>query len=173
VTHAVLSRLRQRLHGIAGVLLEDKGPVLAVHYRRVTARDVPHVLEIVSSVATELGPLIRIIEGSGVFEFCPGRGFGKGSALLSAWEEFGVPATATCLYFGNDVTDEDVFVALPPDSVTVHIGSFRDRTAARYLAETPDRVLDALEDLDQVIAARENGDVTDEPFKSAGRTPPL
>lgn len=172
VTRSVLAILQHRLYGIMGTQIEDKGPVLAVHYRRVSSREVPHVLEIVRSVAAELGPLIRIIEGSGVFEFCPGRVFGKGSALLTAWAESGIPASATCLYFGNDVTDEDVFAVLPPEAITVHVGDPSDQSGARYLTDTPARVLDSLEDLDQIIAARDDGDVAEDASGSLGRTPP-
>jgi trehalose-phosphatase len=171
VTRSVLLLLEKRLRGIMGTQLEDKGPVLAVHYRRVSSREVPHVLEIVRAVAADLGPMIRVIEGSGVFEFCPGRPFGKGSALLTAWAEFGVPGSATCLYFGNDVTDEDVFAVLPPDAITVHVGDQTDRSGARYVVDTPARVLDALEDLDQMIANRDDGDVAEDVLGSLGRTP--
>lgn len=154
VTHAALILLEKRLNGIAGVHVEDKGPVVAVHYRRVSDGAVPRLLEIVNTVAAELGPTIRVVKESSVFEFCPRRVSGKGSALLGAWAEFGVPAGATCLYFGDDATDEDVFLALPADAVTVHVGARGDASAARYVVDTPGRVLDALEQLDDVIAAR-------------------
>ncbi len=154
ITHTALVLLKERLNAIAGVHVEDKGPVVAVHYRQVPEIAIPRLLEIVRAVADQLGPSIRVVEERRVFEFCPARVSGKSSALLSAWAEFGVPASATCLYFGDDITDEDVFRALPADAVTVHVGAGGDPSAARYVVDTPGRVLDALEQLDDVIAAR-------------------
>ena len=47
------------------------------------------------------------------------------------------------VYFGDDVTDEDVFTVLTPTDVGVKVGE--GATAARYRVEGPEQAAEALD----------------------------
>jgi len=95
------------LGGLPGVLLEEKGPVLAVHYR--LAPDPERARELVLG-AVRLSPAARafqVHEGKMVVELRPPLGIDKGRAarlLARRWR--GV------LALGDDTTDADMFRAL-------------------------------------------------------------
>lgn len=91
-----------------GVQLENKGPLLAVHYRRAAdpeARE--RILEAVAR-STAAGRF-RIHEGRKVIELRPPVDIDKGTALESLARRSGLRA-ALCL--GDDITDLDMFDAL-------------------------------------------------------------
>lgn len=109
---AILAPLRPLLTAFTatrpGLLLEDKGGSLALHYRRP-----PQYGAAVCQRAREIAaaePRLRLIEGRKVVEFVP-RGNDKGQAIA---EFLGEPPFAGRLpvYVGDDTTDEDGFAAV-------------------------------------------------------------
>jgi trehalose 6-phosphate phosphatase len=109
---AILAPLRPLLGAFAatrpGLLLEDKGGSLALHYRLG-----PQYAGAVCQRAREIAaaePRLRLIEGRKVVEFVP-RGSDKGRAISEFLAE---PPFAGRLpvYAGDDTTDEDGFVAV-------------------------------------------------------------
>jgi trehalose 6-phosphate phosphatase len=98
-----LARLRLRLSSISGVVFEDKGAGLAIHYRR--ARNRPAALAAIREATADL-PEPRIIEGLLVVDLLPRRGPSKATALQAEWRRL---RCQTALYLGDDQTDEDVF----------------------------------------------------------------
>jgi trehalose 6-phosphate phosphatase len=136
---ALLQRLRSRLAAYAaarpGLLLEDKGGSLALHYRLVPQRG-PALLRLARRLAVA-EPALRIIAGRKVVEFQP-RGADKGQAILAFLEE---PPFAgrRPVFAGDDVTDEDAFAAVNRGGglgVKVCDGETRTRaTAAHFQLE--------------------------------------
>jgi trehalose-6-phosphatase len=59
---------------------------------------------------------------------------------------------ALALYIGDDRTDEEAFRRLPPDAITIRVGSRDLETAARYVVPGPVEVQTFLT---RVAAARE------------------
>jgi trehalose 6-phosphate synthase/phosphatase len=122
--------------------VEAKGASIAWHYRlaaRAFGAAQARELRLALSKALADAP-IDIMEGKRVLEVRP-RGAGK--ALVVQWLLSHEPAPALLVAFGDDRTDEELFAALPPGSVSVHVGAgatmathrLRDWTAARrYLA---------------------------------------
>lgn len=109
---AILGPLRPVLTAFAaarpGLLLEDKGGSLALHYRLA-----PHYAAAVCHRAREIAaaePQLRLIEGRKVVEFVP-CGSDKGAAIADFLAE---PPFAGRIpvYAGDDTTDEDGFVAV-------------------------------------------------------------
>jgi trehalose 6-phosphate phosphatase len=106
---AVRAELTRRAAGHPGLLLEDKGASLAVHYR-----ERPHLAAIVeqwlSHAQAHLGPGFRIQEGVCVRELVPAIAT-KGGAVEAFLTE---PAFAGKMpvFIGDDVTDLDAFSAV-------------------------------------------------------------
>jgi len=109
---AVLAPLRPLLTAFTaprpGLLLEDKGGSLALHYRLA-----PRYGAAVCQRAREIAaaePRLRLIEGRKVVEFVP-RGSDKGKAIGEFLAE---PPFAgrVPVYAGDDTTDEDGFAAV-------------------------------------------------------------
>ncbi|MFH0977143.1 MAG: trehalose-phosphatase [Spirochaetota bacterium] len=101
-----LSYLEQKYNGC---LIENKGPVVSVHYRKVDAA-------IIESLLFEVGKIVsafdfKIQSGKMVYELKPMTGFSKGTALLKlATSSFaGWRRGDPFLFAGDDFTDEDGF----------------------------------------------------------------
>ncbi len=132
-------RLRRPLD--PGLLLEDKGASLSVHYRQ--ARDVGRAVAELPAIFAELQPPPRVVTGKMVFNLLPPAAVDKGTAMLRLLEVSGAEAG---LYVGDDVTDEDVFRLHQPDLLTVRVGRDESSRARLYLrapSEIP-RLIDAL-----------------------------
>jgi trehalose-phosphatase len=129
-----------------GAWLEDKGITAALHFRQAPPAALPALREAVRSAAARLPPAVRVSEGRCVYEIRPaGSAVNKGSAFRRALADAGVPPGALAWFSGDDLTDEDVFVVLPGDALTVHVGSPGDASAARFSASGPAEILAALE----------------------------
>jgi len=105
-----------------GAFVEEKNASIAWHYRqaprgygRVQARE----LRLVLSKAMADRP-IEIMEGKRVLEV-RSRGATK-AAVVQRLLSRDTPPTAI-LALGDDRTDEELFAALPPSAVAVHVGS--------------------------------------------------
>lgn len=154
---AALDHLRPELSRIArdqpGVLMEDKGRAVALHYRGVPEHG-PSLVERVRRLARNEGDALSVIDGKMVVEVKP-RHADKGSAILAFLDE---PPFAgrTPVFLGDDTTDEDGFRAVNRiGGVSVRVGAAgRDGTAATY--RLPDEP--AVEAWLNRLAARVDGD---------------
>ena len=126
----LLGNVRPALSAIPGILIEDKGLTLSVHYR----------LSPLGS-GVKIGRLLRrhlagqkkglvLIKGKKVYEIRPPGVWNKGSAALRILR-IAVPAGSLPIYIGDDRTDEDAFRALAPIGLTARVGR-RRRTAAQF-----------------------------------------
>lgn len=135
-----LAPLRRRLTGLEGVVVEDKGASLAVHYRHAADRRAARAR--VLGAASAL-PKVRLVGGKAVVNLLPEGGANKGRALEAARERFGCD---TALYVGDDETDEDVFALDQPGRLLgVRVGRSR-RSAASYF-------IPGQRDIDALLAA--------------------
>jgi trehalose 6-phosphate phosphatase len=137
--------LREHLLDWPGIVIEDKGHSIAVHYRRAP-RQVAASEQIKKAVLRCDGA--RTIHGKCVFDVLPIESPGKAAALER------LSTTLDCeaaIYVGDDTTDEDVFtMADPARTLTVRVG-WSDRSRAGYYLRRRgdiDRLLEA------VLAAR-------------------
>jgi len=130
--------LHERLEPLPGVQVERKHFAIAVHVRRARDEDVPTVVAAVNAVHQQHTGL-RQTEGKKVFELRPDLDWNKGTALFWLLDTMGLERDAVLpLYIGDDVTDEDAFVALRDTGVGIVVTEGAPRpTAARYaLANT-------------------------------------
>jgi len=141
-----LGGIRDRLHhqfrNIEGVFIEDKGYVLAVHYRNVDPRCVPPILMgVKGEIKNSMAPLCLGL-GKYVFEVRPKSVVNKGIAVLALLDRADQGGTLP-IYIGDDQTDEDAFRALRRKGITVLVGLPR-LSSARYYVEDPSEVFQFL-----------------------------
>jgi len=126
--------LRAQLGGEPGVVIEDKGYSLTLHYR--AARNRPRAIDAIHRVVDTL-PGVRAIDGLEAVNLLPRAGANKGVALHRALE---ISACETMLYIGDEQTDEDAFGAFGSDRLlAIRVG--RSHTSrARYHLESQSSV---------------------------------
>jgi trehalose-phosphatase len=92
-----------------GCLIENKGPVISIHYRNVEPGKVGELLLKIKSIVEEYN--FNIQNGKKVIELKPKTHFSKGIALseLAAKSFFGWRVGDPFLFAGDDYTDEDGF----------------------------------------------------------------
>jgi trehalose 6-phosphate phosphatase len=140
--------LRDRLAGIAdskpGVLIEDKGYALAVHYRLAPDQE-PAVKRAVAAIQADWPPnLIDVLPGKSVIEIKPaGVDKGKAIRLLMRHQPF---AGRRPVFIGDDTTDEAAFAVLPQfNGIGFSVG--RHASGTSYCFPTPSAVRDWLQRL--------------------------
>ncbi len=147
VDQAVLDRARQWLGLLAkenrGLLFEDKGAALAMHFR-LAPRMAPEVHSVMTELVEELGEHFVLRPGKFVLEIMP-RGFSERSAieLLMQQREF---AGRTPVFVGDDPADEVGFEAVNEmGGHTIRVGDLTE-TAARFRFSNPATVVAWLRD---------------------------
>ncbi|MBI4604939.1 MAG: bifunctional alpha,alpha-trehalose-phosphate synthase (UDP-forming)/trehalose-phosphatase [Planctomycetes bacterium] len=142
-----LESMRKRLAPLArtapGMLLEEKGNSIAVHYRMVSESIRQRVLPRLRAELDELleaNPGFRLMEGRSVFELVP-AGINKGAALARVRSLLKLE-DAPALIAGDDRTDEDSFRGAGPKDLSVHIGP--GPTAAQAIVRGPAEVRELL-----------------------------
>eukprot|EP00618_Florenciella_parvula_P001738 CAMPEP_0119519748 /NCGR_PEP_ID=MMETSP1344-20130328/35953_1 /TAXON_ID=236787 /ORGANISM="Florenciella parvula, Strain CCMP2471" /LENGTH=309 /DNA_ID=CAMNT_0007557561 /DNA_START=230 /DNA_END=1155 /DNA_ORIENTATION=- len=157
--------LEKAVASIEGAMVEDNKYALSIHYRNVRADQVEHVRAVVSA-HLESQPTLCLKHGKKVFELRPKVDWNKGSAVLWILQALGLNQCKEDifpLYLGDDVTDEDAFVALrrehPQNGAAILVRESGDEerkaeTSAEYVLRNPDEVLIFLERLTQVQEER-------------------
>ena len=129
VLAALAAGLLARFPPDTGALIEDKLHSVSVHYRNLrkdlSAAFFRHMKEVMSS-----GRGLRWRRGHKVFEALPPRSSDKGGAALRLRARLGRPLTVAV---GDDLTDEDMFLALKGRGITVRVGRKRGSHAGYYL----------------------------------------
>lgn len=127
------SALGERLKAFAdahpGVLFEDKGLAVSLHYRAAPAH-APAVQEYARSLAADIGPELTLLEGHSVIEIKP-AGADKGTAIDAFLDE---PPFAgrRPVFIGDDVTDEHGFAIVNArDGLSVKVGAGTSAARAR------------------------------------------
>jgi trehalose 6-phosphate phosphatase len=138
-------RLRSGLSDAPGVEVEDKGETLAVHYRG--AKVPGAALARVEEIIRHLLPIPRVIGGKFVLNLLPMDADAKGQALAKAMALVGAERA---VYWGDDLTDEEVFKLEGVDLFGVHVGS-ETWTAATYYLDDQSAVAGVLGSLVQLL----------------------
>lgn len=107
--------LKNYLGDIPGILIEDKGLTLSVHYRNVERKYMERIKKV---FRRPFGA--RITYGKKVFEVSPPVQWNKGMAarkIIQLSRQKVLP-----IYIGDDVTDEDAFEELRNRGITIFVG---------------------------------------------------
>jgi len=125
--------LREVAAKMPGTLVEEKTSAIALHYRGADpALASERMRELRGRLYADPHPEIEILEGSKVLELRL-KGVNKGLIARTLTAE--LPTGTLVFAAGDDRTDEDLFAALPPEAVTVHVGAGRSR--ARFRIPSP------------------------------------
>jgi trehalose 6-phosphate synthase/phosphatase len=113
-----------------GALVEEKTYGLVWHYRMA---DAAHGLAQASALKRHLaaaldGAPMEILDGAKVVELRP-QGHHKGRVVPPILGR--VPRGSVLAALGDDRTDEDLFAALPPGAVAIHVGEAASRAGLR------------------------------------------
>lgn len=140
------ARLQAAAAATPGAMVEHKGLSLTAHYRGVApeqAGGLERAVEAAVAPLVESGQL-RITRGKMVREIRPNLPWHKGRAI--AWLHSRYPEAPLPVYFGDDVTDEDGFIAAQElGGLAVFVGPPRDGTNALHQLDSPQEVAQTLQ----------------------------
>jgi trehalose 6-phosphate phosphatase len=149
--------LKRRLRDIAerypGVVAEDKGYSLALHYRLAEERELDVIRDVFSTCMVCAPQTYELLTGKAVIEV-KAAGFDKGTAIreLMIHPPF---AGRRPIFFGDDTTDEAAFSIMPEfHGVAVSVG--RRIPGALEMFETPSDVRRWLEILSNDLASSDS-----------------
>ncbi|MDI9914473.1 trehalose-phosphatase [Rhodococcus sp. IEGM 1379] len=146
--------LRSRLSGVPGVVVEHKHFAVAVHHRNVDVDRVDEVVATVHEVADRAG--FRVTSGRKVTELRPDVDWDKGRTLDWILDHLAHTDNVLPIYIGDDLTDEDAFVALADRGVGIVVRHFEDgdrQSAARFAVDSPDQVRQLLQWLADLLGS--------------------
>ncbi len=143
---ALRARLRERADGLAGagVVVEDKGQSLALHFR--TAPDRAAAAAMIEDVLAGFTGTLHVFGGKLVYNAVSADAPDKAVAVQRLMHRLDVQAA---FFAGDDVNDEPVFAAAQPPWVTVRIGCERRASAARFCIAGPHEMAGVL---DRILA---------------------
>jgi trehalose 6-phosphate phosphatase len=123
--YALETGLRREITAIAerheGVLIEDKGSSIALHYRTAPKQGLGLVHDIKHALEARNDPSIELLNGKAVLEI-KHRGYNKGTGVreLMSFAPFNGRRP---IYIGDDKTDEFAFAVMPEfDGMAVSVG---------------------------------------------------
>lgn len=142
-------RLRERLAAIDGVLIENKGLTLSIHYRLAEQAAVRRIEELsVEAAGDEQATVgLQITRGKKVLEVRPAVGWHKGKGVEWLLEAYGT-AGSLPVFAGDDMTDEDGFGVLRRvGGISIVVGENCFSSTADYYLDSPEQLYDWLERL--------------------------
>jgi len=138
--------LKRAMSRVKGVIVEDKGMTLSVHYRLVDADQLPEVNSIFENTvrtARKLGK-IKTTSGKKVHEVRPAIPWHKGNAVQLVYDKFAHShkrGQVLPVYLGDDLTDEDAFKTVNDlDGISILIGEGSQSSAAAYYLNSTSEV---------------------------------
>jgi len=128
----IRNRLNSQMKDIEGVIIEDKGSILTIHYRNVDPRQVPPVLMALKQEIKSSKTPLCLGFGKMVFEIRPQSTANKGTAVLELLNQVDQDGVLP-LYIGDDQTDEDAFRVLNRRGITIFVGLSGNSSAQYYV----------------------------------------
>ena len=146
---ALRERLRVREDGLAGagVVVEDKGQSLALHFRTAPDRDAASAM--IEDVLAGFTATLHVFGGKLVWNAVAADAPDKAVAVQRLIARAGVQAA---FFAGDDVNDEPVFAAAQRQWVTVRIGCERRASAARFCIAGPHEMAGVLDRILALVA---------------------
>jgi len=135
--------LQNSLKEVPGILFEEKGPILSVHYRNVHKKFFERIHQVMEKELRHWRDRWRMASGKMVLEIQPNVDFHKGKAVREILEMF-PPLELLPIYLGDDQTDEDAFRVLKGKGISVLIGQNKLPTKADFFLQGPDEVQEFL-----------------------------
>ena len=140
-------KLEKDLASFQGVLVENKGFTLSVHYRRVATLEARNVRQIVVDTChqPQFQDWICLRRGKKIYDLLPSITWDKGqvvSFLIDHPASWGGHSNGLLtLYLGDDLTDEHAFIATQASGgIAVFVGRKERKSTARYYLSSPREV---------------------------------
>jgi trehalose 6-phosphate phosphatase len=148
---AIPDTVREHMNALAdsdpGLILEDKGSSLALHYRQAPDKE-PMIRGDLEEIFTRLGQDFVLQDGKMVLELRP-AGATKGTAVRKFMSDEPFSGRRP-IFIGDDITDEDAFeVVNEMGGYSVRVGPRDGKSAARFELRDVDAVRDWLSPLAQ------------------------
>jgi trehalose-phosphatase len=142
----IKNALAKKLYPVKGVILEDKGISLSLHYRLVNDRQILLVKKVFREAVKSYlkAGRVKLSSGKKVWELRPPLEWDKGKVvawLLRSQKFARGKNKALPIYIGDDLTDEDAFKALKHRGISILVGSpLRSSSADFYVRNTSEVV---------------------------------
>jgi len=143
--------LAEWLPPLTGVMVEDKGGILAVHYRGARLPEVRFAEHVMLIARDQFRPGLRLLKGKKIWELIPRAIPGKGPITQGLLEL--MPAGTLPILIGDDASDEAAFAVLR-NGLAIHVGG-KVKTRANFCLHDPGEVREFLGRLEAVISCRE------------------
>ena len=149
----LVRQLSARLGDVEGVIIEDKGLSLSIHYRLVKEGAEHTVAEVFHQSTSPLldAEKIRVTSGKKVWEVRPPIDWHKGKAVETIRQEIKALLNLEqllTLYLGDDTTDEDAFrVIHRPEGWGIFVGQENLSSNAEYFLNSTSEVATLLSEL--------------------------
>lgn len=131
----IFQALDEKLGQLEGIILEDKGLSLSLHYRLVDSGRIAEVKEVFAKICDPYVSRnqVRITRGKKVLEVRPPVDWNKGQAVLTLKDFLTNGQKILTIYVGDDQTDEDAFSVLKcePD-ISILVGDDNQDSQAKY-----------------------------------------
>jgi trehalose-phosphatase len=130
----VLKKIHHSTKNFPGILVEDKGTTVTIHYRLVDPPLWGPLKEIVRKQVGWKRRALRMTEGKRAFEIKPNLPWDKGKGIQELMGWLDLKERPLLIYIGDDQTDEDAFRTInnsDRSALTIHVGRAKD-THARY-----------------------------------------
>ena len=139
----ITQNVQNSLKEIPGILFEEKGPILSVHYRNVSQKFFDRIPQALKEELLQWKGRWKMASGKMVFEIQPNVDFHKGETVREILNPF--PSLGLLpFYLGDDQTDEDAFRVLKGQGVSVFIGPSGFSSEADFFLRNPDEVQEFL-----------------------------
>ena len=139
----ITQHLKDSLKEIRGILFEEKGPILSVHYRNVDQKSHPRILQVLTEDLQQWEDRWTMASGKLVLEIRPKVDFHKGKAVGEILKTF--PSLRVLpIYLGDDQTDEEAFRVLKGQGISVFVGPASSLPEADFFLQDPDEVREFL-----------------------------
>ncbi len=145
---SIAIKIKIKLKSEKGVIVENKGLTLSVHYRLLRNNRVSIIKKIIKAIvfnSAENG-LVKIHRGKKVIEIRPNVVWDKGQASLWILNKCKIANNSekiTPIYIGDDITDESAFMALKKTGLTVRV-NYKKKSNAAYALKGVNHALDFL-----------------------------
>ena len=143
-------QFRKALGNIEGIIIQEKGLSLSVHYRLVKTGNESAIASAVKRITAPyvVRGEIRVYPMKKIWEIRPPVDWDKGKATELIGKEIKVRQKLVRLltvYLGDDATDEDAFKMLHrPEGWAVYVGGENKASAAGYFLNSPAEVEELL-----------------------------
>lgn len=156
IIEEICDAIKKESSSIKGALVENKGVTASIHYRLVNEADVSKLKRIVKKEVEpyEEKGIVELDRGKKVLEIKPGGEWDKGKAVSLLRRIVNSEEKRFPIYLGDDVTDEDAFIALRGEGLGILVSKKKRESAADLRLSGPSQVEAFLDRLIEILSDR-------------------